>query len=168
MFTALINLNLSSTAISNRHLQQIIRVAANLDSLTISFAPKLHLPNQARFEPAKTRGYLRKPSIYSSCGCMSLLLQKSSNHCNLWIEVKSGGIAFPNENIWLSFQRNIGDRNRGWLRCRERDKYVCRRSVWRRTVVLAFFIFVLLGFCLRFCDWWLEFCCRLPKVYQKN
>ena len=25
---------------------------------------------------------------------MSLLLQKSSNHCNLWIDVKSGGIAF--------------------------------------------------------------------------
>ena len=77
---------------------------------------------------------------------MSLLLQKSSNHCNLWIEVKSAGIAFPNENIWLSFQRNIGDRNRGWLRCRERDEYVCRRSVWRRTVVLAF----LFSFCLVF------------------
>ena len=42
MFTALINLNLSSTAISNRHLQQIIRVAANLDSLNISNCPGLN------------------------------------------------------------------------------------------------------------------------------
>ena len=41
MFTALINLNLSSTAISNRHLQQIMRVAANLDSLNISNCPGL-------------------------------------------------------------------------------------------------------------------------------
>ena len=42
MFTALINLNLSSTAISNRHSQQIIRVAANLDSLNISNCPGLN------------------------------------------------------------------------------------------------------------------------------
>ena len=41
IFTALINLNLSSTAISNPHLQQIIRVAANLDRLNISNCPGL-------------------------------------------------------------------------------------------------------------------------------
>lgn len=126
MFTALINLNLSSTAISNRHLQQIIRVAANLDSLNISNCPGLD--QSCIFQIRQDLNQLRHVDI---CGNPQFTVLAVACLCsckNLQIIVTYGLTLSPEELLFLTkifdsvSNGTLEIENRGWLRCRERDE----------------------------------------------
>ena len=122
MFTALINLNLSSTAISNRHLQQIIRVAANLDSLNISNCPGLD--QSCIFQIRQDLNQLRRVDISQISGNPQFTVLAVACLCsckNLQIIVTYGLTLSPEELLFLT--KTFDSVSNGTLEIETEDGY---------------------------------------------
>ena len=122
MFTALINLNLSSTAISNRHLQQIIRVAANLDSLNISNCPGLD--QSCIFQIRQDLNQLRRVDISQISGNPQFTVLAVACLCsckNLQIIVTYGLTLSPEEFLFLT--KTFDSVSNGTLEIETEDGY---------------------------------------------
>lgn len=122
MFTALINLNLSSTAISNRHLQQIIRVAANLDSLNISNCPGLD--QSCIFQIRQDLNQLRRVDISQISGNPQFTVLAVARLCsckNLQIIVTYGLTLSPEELLFLT--KTFDSVSNGTLEIETEDGY---------------------------------------------
>ena len=122
MFTALINLNLSSTAISNRHLQQIIRiirVAANLDSLNISNCPGLD--QSCFFQIRQDLNQLRHVDISGNPQFTVLAVACLCSCKNLQIIVTYGLKLSPEELLFLT--KTFDSVSNGTLEIETEDGY---------------------------------------------
>ena len=122
MFTALINLNLSSTAISNRHLQQIMRVAANLDSLNISNCPGLD--QSCIFQIRQDLNQLRRVDISQISGNPQFTVLAVACLCsckNLQIIVTYGLTLSPEELLFLT--KTFDSVSNGTLEIETEDGY---------------------------------------------
>lgn len=122
MFTALINLNLSSTAISNRHLQQIIRVAANLDSPNISNCPGLD--QSCIFQIRQDLNQLRRVDISQISGNPQFTVLAVACLCsckNLQIIVTYGLTLSPEELLFLT--KTFDSVSNGTLEIETEDGY---------------------------------------------
>lgn len=122
MFTALINLNLSSTAISNRHLQLIIRVAANLDSLNISNCSGLD--QSCIFQIRQDLNQLRHVDISQISGNPQFTVLAVACLCsckNLQIIVTYGLTLSPEELLFLT--KTFDSVSNGTLEIETEDSY---------------------------------------------
>ena len=119
MFTALINLNLSSTAISNRHLQQIIRVAANLDSLNISNCPGLD--QSCIFQIKQDLNQLRHVDVSGNPQFTVLTVACLCSCKNLQIIVTYGLKLSPEELLFLT--KTFDSVSNGTLEIETEDGY---------------------------------------------
>ena len=119
MFTALINLNLSSTAISNRHLQQIIRVAANLDGLNISNCPGLD--QSCIFQIRQDLNQLRHVDISGNPQCTVLAVACLCSCKNLQIILTYGLTLSPEEFLFLT--KTFDSVSNGTLEIETEDGY---------------------------------------------
>jgi len=119
MFTALINLNLSSTAISNRHLQQIIRFAANLDSLNISNCPGLD--QSCIFQIKQDLNQLRHVDISGNPQFTVLAVACLCSCKNLQIIVTYGLKLSPEELLFLT--KTFDSVSNGTLEIETEDGY---------------------------------------------
>lgn len=119
MFTALINLNLSSTAISNHHLQQIIRVASNLDRLYIFNCPDLD--QSCIFQIKQDLNQLRHVNISGNPQLTILVVACLYSCKNLQIIVTYGLKFSPEELLFLT--KTFDSVSNGTLEIETEDGY---------------------------------------------